>query len=75
MLAAAESWRPFLEDRVDTPPPTIPERYRTLAIQALHRGEISVGRFAEYVGISRQKAMSYLQQETLNHEEIQVPPA
>jgi Zn-dependent peptidase ImmA (M78 family) len=74
-LAAAESWRPFLEDRIDTPPPTFPERYRTLAIQALHQGEISVGRFAEYVGISRQKAMSYLQQEKLNHEEIQVPPA
>jgi Zn-dependent peptidase ImmA (M78 family) len=75
MLTAAESWRPFLEDRADSPPPPYPERYRTLAIQALHRGEISIGRFAEYIGISRQKAMTYLQQETLNHEEIQVPPA
>lgn len=75
MLAAAESWRPFLEDRIDTPPPDYPERYRALAIQALHRGEISLGKFAEYLGISRQKAMAYLQQETLNHEEVQVPPA
>jgi Zn-dependent peptidase ImmA (M78 family)/DNA-binding XRE family transcriptional regulator len=75
MLTAAESWRPFLEDRVDSPPPPYPERYRTLAVQALHRGEISIGRFAEYLGISRQKAMMYLQQETLNHEEIQMPPA
>lgn len=75
MLTAAESWRPYLEDRVDFPPPPFPERYRTLAVQALHRGEISVGRFAEYLGISRQKATAYLQQETLNHEEIQVPPA
>jgi len=75
MLAAAESWRPFLEDRVDSPPPPYPERYRTLAVQALHRGEISLGRFAEYLGISRQKAMAYLRQEPLNHEEIQVPPA
>jgi XRE family transcriptional regulator, fatty acid utilization regulator len=74
-LAAAESWRPMLEDRVETPPPALPERYRTLAIRALHRGEISIGRFAEYLGISRQKAISYIRQETLNHEEIQVPPA
>jgi len=75
MLNAAESWRPFLEDRTDSPAPPYPERYRALAVQALHRGEISIGRFAEYLGISRQKAMAYLQQETLNHEEIQVTPA
>jgi len=75
MLTAAESWRPFLEDRIDTPPPPYPERYRTLAVQALLRGEISIGKFAEYLSISRQKAMTYLQQESLNHEEIQVPPA
>jgi Zn-dependent peptidase ImmA (M78 family)/transcriptional regulator with XRE-family HTH domain len=75
MLAAAEAWRPLLEDRADSPPPAYPERYRTLAVQALHRGEISLGRFAEYLGISRQRATAYLQQEPLNHEEIQVPPA
>lgn len=75
MLTAAKSWAPLLEDRVDSPPPPYPERYRALAVQALHRGEISVGRFAEYVGVSRQKAMIYLQQEILDHEEIQVPPA
>jgi Zn-dependent peptidase ImmA (M78 family)/transcriptional regulator with XRE-family HTH domain len=75
MLAAAKSWGPLLEDRVDSPPPPFPERYRALAVQALHRGEISVGQFAEYLGISRQKAAQYLQQETLNNEEIQVPPA
>jgi Zn-dependent peptidase ImmA (M78 family) len=73
ILTAAESWRPVLEDRADSPPPAYPERYRALAIQALHRGEISIGRFAEYLGISRQKAMTFLQQEALNHEEIQVP--
>jgi Zn-dependent peptidase ImmA (M78 family) len=75
MVTAAESWRRFLEDRVDSSPPSYPERYRTLAVKALHRGEISIGRFAEYLGISRQKATMYLEQETLNHEEIQVPPA
>ena len=75
LLNAAESWRPFGEDRTDSPAPPYPERYRALAVQALHRGKMSIGRFAEYLGISRQKAMAYLRQETLNHEEIQVPPA
>jgi predicted transcriptional regulator len=42
---------------------------------ALRRGEMSVGRFAEYVGISRQEAMRYAEQEQDGDEEIELPAA
>ena len=42
------------------PPPSRPERFRDLAVRALRSAEISVGRFAEYMGISRQTAMAYV---------------
>jgi DNA-binding transcriptional regulator YiaG len=44
-------------------------------IKALRRGEISIGRFADYLGISRQQAMKYVEQEATGNEEIQVAPA
>lgn len=56
-------------------PPDLPERYCSLAVQALRQGEISIGRFAEYLGISRQKAMTYVEQETANSETIPIPLA
>lgn len=42
-------------------PEQLPERYRALAVTALRRGEISVGRFAEYMGLSRYHAIQVLQ--------------
>jgi Zn-dependent peptidase ImmA (M78 family)/transcriptional regulator with XRE-family HTH domain len=45
------------------PPPSRPERFRDLAVRALRSAEISVGRFAEYMGISRQAAMAYVDEE------------
>lgn len=50
----------------------LPERYRTLAIQALRSGEISTGRFAEYMGLRRWQAMKYAD-EAVEDEAISVP--
>jgi len=68
---------PLLEkqEREDTKPSLWPERYRALAVKALRRGEISIGRFAEYLDISRQEAMSYVEQEIEEGEEVQIAPA
>jgi len=41
-------------------PPDRPERYRSLAIRALQEGEISLGRFAEFMGISRKDARRFV---------------
>ena len=66
---------PLLEERGDTPPPEWPDRYRALAIKVLRRGEMSLGRFAEYLGISRRDAARYNEQEITDDEEVQVSPA
>jgi XRE family transcriptional regulator, fatty acid utilization regulator len=50
----------------------LPERYRMLALQALRAGEISVGRFAEYMGLRRWEAMKYAD-EALGDETISLP--
>jgi Zn-dependent peptidase ImmA (M78 family)/DNA-binding XRE family transcriptional regulator len=50
----------------------LPERYQMLAIQALRSGEISVGRFAEYMGLRRWEAMKYAD-EALGDETISLP--
>ena len=63
-IERARAFAPSLEDREQEEPPTWPHRYHDLAVKALRRGEISIGRFAEYLDISRQKAMKYIEQET-----------
>lgn len=50
----------------------LPDRYRRLAIQVLRAGEISVGRFAEYMGLRRWEAMKYAD-EALGDETISLP--
>lgn len=47
----------MLEDRESPPPHRWPARYPALAIKALRRGEMAIGRFAEYLNISRHEAM------------------
>src|ERR1019366_9134214 len=42
-------------------PPVWPDRYRALAVQALKGGEMSVGKFAEFMEVSRREAMSYME--------------
>ena len=41
-------------------PDDLPQRYQALAVSALSHGEVSVGRFAEYMGISRYRAMQLM---------------
>jgi XRE family transcriptional regulator, fatty acid utilization regulator len=61
---------PFADDREDVS--ELPERYRRLAIQVLRSGEISVGRFAEYMGLRRWEAMKYAD-EALGDDTISLP--
>lgn len=53
-------------------PPKYPERYQALATRALNAGEMSVGKFMEYMEVSRREAMSYLRQEEDTLGEVQV---
>ncbi|MHB8899519.1 MAG: helix-turn-helix domain-containing protein [Thermoguttaceae bacterium] len=74
-IEQARRLAPMLEDRESTPPHPWPERYRALAIKALRRGEIAIGRFAEYLDISRHEAMKFVEQEAPDSEEVQFAPA
>jgi Zn-dependent peptidase ImmA (M78 family)/transcriptional regulator with XRE-family HTH domain len=59
--------------------PSRPERFRALAFKALRDGEISQGKFASYVGMTRREVMalveSELQQESDADEEVTLTPA
>lgn len=57
--------------RNDTSPPELlPERYRALAIEALQEGKISVGRFAQFMDVSRQEAQRFVTAEEASYAEI-----
>jgi Zn-dependent peptidase ImmA (M78 family) len=71
-IEQAKHQAPMLEERDSPKPHEWPERYRSLAIKALHRGELAIGRFAEYLNISRQEAMRFVAQEVSDGEEVQV---
>lgn len=64
-----------VEEREDHEPRELPARYHALAIKALRRGEMSIGRFAEYLNISRHEAVRFVEQEAQNCEEVQLAPA
>jgi Zn-dependent peptidase ImmA (M78 family) len=66
---------PSVEDRERDRPPPRPARFVALAVKAFRRGEISQGKFAEYLGISRREAQRYVEQEALVDEEVSLPPA
>ena len=51
-------------------PKLLPERYRALAIKALRNGEISLGRFAKFMQISRSEADKYIAQGGAEHGKI-----
>lgn len=61
----------ILEQRTNTDPLDLPDRYRALAVESLSHGDMSTGRFADYLGISRRKAMDYLEQEAEKIEEAE----
>lgn len=79
VAAAREEWprtARYFEDRDREPTPERPERFRALALTALRRGELSIGRFAEYMGISRYRAMAIArEQEEHGAEEDPAAPA
>ncbi|MEE8467074.1 MAG: ImmA/IrrE family metallo-endopeptidase, partial [Planctomycetota bacterium] len=71
--AALQVWRRtsrLFEDRGGEPLPDRPDRFRALALRALRAGELSTGRFAEYMGISRYRAMSIARQLEDDGEEV-----
>jgi Zn-dependent peptidase ImmA (M78 family) len=74
-IEQAKRLSPLLEERESPMPQPWPSRYRALAIKALRRGEIAIGRFAEYLNISRHEAMRFVEQEVPNGEEVQITPA
>ncbi len=75
LINRAEGRRPVLDERMDTKPSSLPERYKALAVKALRHGCFSVGRFAEYFDISRQEAMKYVEQEITEDEKVSLAPA
>ncbi|MCL4552288.1 MAG: XRE family transcriptional regulator [Candidatus Marsarchaeota archaeon] len=70
-VAEAHRLTRMLEQRADTVPSRWPDRYKSLGVEALRNGQISVGRFAEYLEISRREAMEYVEQEAEESEEAQ----
>jgi Zn-dependent peptidase ImmA (M78 family)/DNA-binding XRE family transcriptional regulator len=62
------------DDRSQDPPPSRPDRFRALAVTALRAGDMSIGRFAEYLGITRGEAMKYVEQEAPPDEALELPP-
>jgi Zn-dependent peptidase ImmA (M78 family) len=74
-IERAKLLAPLLEEREDRKPHPWPARYHALAIKALRRGELAIGRFAEYLNISRHEAMRFVEQEAPDSEEVQVTPA
>jgi Zn-dependent peptidase ImmA (M78 family)/DNA-binding XRE family transcriptional regulator len=74
VLALQESAKLY-EERTQDVPPTRPERFRALAITTLRAGEISTGRFAEYLGISRGEAMKYAEMEEPADEALDLSPS
>ena len=66
---------PMYEERRTTTPPKWTERYQALAVKALKSGSVSIGRFAEYLEISRQAAMKYAEQEPSDGQEVPLAPA
>jgi XRE family transcriptional regulator, fatty acid utilization regulator len=61
------------DEESNSSPPARPERFRALASRALRNAEISAGRFAEYMGISRQAAMEYVEEESVGDEAFELP--
>jgi XRE family transcriptional regulator, fatty acid utilization regulator len=70
-----KAFAPLFEERDQLEPPTWPVRYHALAAKAFRKGELSTGRFAEYLNISRQEAMRFVEQEIPDGEEVQVTTA
>lgn len=72
-LHALRAVAALYEERAHDDPPARPERFRALAVTTLRAGEMSIGRFAEYLSISRSEAMKYVEQEAAADEALELP--
>ena len=59
MEGRVEIWEKRKTDR----PPIRPVRFEALAIEAIQKGQISTGRFAQYMDMSRGAAMKLIDKE------------
>ena len=60
------------DTRESDDPPCRPQRFEALARQALRKGLISTGRYAEYVGVSRREAMKLVEQDATEDVQVEV---
>jgi len=74
MLQRAREATEHVLDRPYDEPPQRPARFVSLALTALREGELSIGRFAEYVGTTRQRAMALPEQEPGDNDALELPP-
>lgn len=64
-----------LDTRKSEPVPSRPIRYITLCNEAIRKGLISTGRYAESLGISRREATQFIEQEVTDDVQIEVVSA
>ena len=62
----------FWDKRQHDTPPKRPLRFEALATEALRKGLIATGRYAEYLAITRRQAMRQVEQEAPNDAEVEV---
>lgn len=62
----------FWDKRQHDSPPIRPIRFEALASEALRKGLISTGKYAEYVGITRREAMRQIEQEAYEDAEVEI---
>ena len=62
----------FWDVREKDTPPSRPLRFEALARQALRKGVLSTGKYAEYMGVSRREAMRVVEQEATEDVQIEV---
>lgn len=74
-IKVCRAFRESVDVREDTKPPALPARYRSLAIRALRSGDLSIGRAAEYLGLSRHAAMALDDLEDVPDDAIALDPA
>lgn len=62
----------FWDKRQSDTLPLRPLRFEALAAEALRKGSISTGRYAEYLGITRREAMRQVEQEVPDDAEVEI---
>jgi Zn-dependent peptidase ImmA (M78 family)/transcriptional regulator with XRE-family HTH domain len=73
-IASLKGLAPLYDSRKEESLPQRPERFHALAVTALRSGQISIGRFAEYLGITRGQATKYIVEEAQPDETLELPP-